>query len=342
MAIRMRDIAQALGVSTVTVSKALNHRGHISDATRKRVLECAKRMDYRTNLAAKGLATGSTKMIGLIVPEIVQGFFSEVAAGLSDHLQAHQYSLIISSSRDQPKLEAEEIRQMLARRVDALIIASCATNAEAFASLVDEVPLILLDRAVPLACTNGFVGTDDVLAGRMATQHLLEIGCRRIAYIGGLLFSPSADREKGYREVLREANLPVRAKYISHLAQNEENTHTTAEKAMQQMLKLRQPPDAVFCYNDNAAYGAMAAILAQGLKIPEDISLIGCGNLRFNGFLRIPLTSIDQHTARLGSEAGRKARSCIQRKVMAVASTDEEHILIKPTLILRESTRPRE
>ena len=127
MAARMKDIAKGLKLSIVTVSKVLNKKdSRISEATRQRVLECARRLDYRTNLAAKSLVTGESKMIGLIVPELFHGFFGEVAAGMSDALTEQGYGLIISSSRDKEDLENSEVRQMLARSVDAIIVANGA------------------------------------------------------------------------------------------------------------------------------------------------------------------------------------------------------------------------
>ena len=149
MAARMKDIAKALNVSIVTVSKVLNKNdSRISEATRQRVLTCARQLDYRTNLAAKGLATGHSKTIGLIVPELFHGFFAEVAAGMSDALAQQGYGLIISSSRDDVKLENRDIKQMLARSVDALVVASCSSDADVLMSADREVPVILLDRRV--------------------------------------------------------------------------------------------------------------------------------------------------------------------------------------------------
>ena len=183
MAARMKDIAEALSVSIVTVSKVLNGDPSISKATQQRVLECAQRLDYRTNLAAKGLVTGQSKMIGLIVPDLFHGFFGEVAAGMSDALALQGYGLIISSSRDRAELENKEIRQMLARNVDALIVASCESQPEALKSAAHDVPLVLLDRRIAGDADFRFVGTDDVLAGEIATLHWIDIGRRRIAYI---------------------------------------------------------------------------------------------------------------------------------------------------------------
>ncbi len=303
MAARMKDIAKALNVSIVTVSKVLNNDPSISEATRQRVLECARKLDYRTNLAAKGLVTGQSKMIGLIVPDLFHGFFAEVAAGMSDALGRHGYGLIISSSRDSAELEAREIRQMLSRSVDALVVASCESQPAALEMAAREVPLVLLDRRVTANPAFRFVGTDDILAGELATQHLVDIGRRRIAFIGGPAFSPSSDREQAYRAVLSRGKIEVPKEYLVRMSGNEEANHLLGQDCMQRLLTLKPRPDAVFCYNDPTAWGAMIAIFEAGLRIPEDIAILGCGNIFYNALMKVPLTSVDQNAGSLGSEA---------------------------------------
>jgi len=336
MAARMKDIAEALNVSIVTVSKVLNNDLSISEATRQRVLECARKLDYRTNLAAKGLVTGQSKMIGLIVPDLFHGFFAGVSAGMSDALGEHGYGLIISSSRDSAELERKEIRQMLARNVDALIVASCELQSAALDSAAREVPLVLLDRRIAGSPAFRFVGTDDVLAGELATQHLVDIGRRRIAYIGGA-FSPSSDREHAYRAVLSRSRIEVPKEYLVRLPANEELNHVLAEQYMKKLLALKPRPDAVFCYNDPTAWGAMVAILDADLRIPEDIAILGCGNVFYNPLMRVPLTSVDQNAPRLGSEAAELSLRAIEERLHKQEYVPAS-ILLKPTLVVREST----
>jgi LacI family transcriptional regulator len=338
MAARMKDIARALNVSIVTVSKVLNKNdANISEATRQRVWECARKLDYRTNLAAKGLVTGQSKMIGLIVPELFHGFFGEVAAGMSDALAQQGYGLIISSSRDGEELENGEIKQMLARSVDALVVASCNSEDEILLSANREVPVILLDRRVGRRGAFWLVGTDDLLAGELATQHLVDIGCKRIAFIGAAGFSPTSDRKDGYLAVLARAGLKAPLKFMVRLPRNEESNHVLGAQFMQQLLKLKPRPDAVFCYNDPTAWGATAAILEAGLRIPEDIAILGCGNNVHNGFFRVPLTSVDQNATYMGQEAANLALRVIKER-----SQKTEHapmaVLLRPTLVVRGST----
>jgi LacI family transcriptional regulator len=337
MAARMKDIAEALNVSIVTVSKALNGASSISEATRQRVLECAQKLDYRTNLAAKGLVTGQSKMVGLIVPDLFHGFFAEVAAGMSDALASHGYGLILSSSRESAELERKEIRQMLARSVDALIVCSCDSQPEALKLAARDVPLVLLDRRIAGDADFRFVGTDDVLVGELATQHLIDIGRRRIAYIGGPAFSPSGDRERGYRAVLSRSKIELPREYLMRLPRDQEPAHLLGEQYMRKLLLLKPRPDAVFCYNDPVAWGAMVAIIDADLRIPEDIAILGCGNIVYSSLMRVALTSIDQKGAIMGREAAESSLSAIRERLHKQEYVPAS-VLLKPTLVVREST----
>jgi LacI family transcriptional regulator len=338
MAARMKDIAKALKLSIVTVSKVLNKKdANISEATRQRVLECARRLDYRTNLAAKSLVTGESRMIGLIVPELFHGFFGGVAAGMSDALTEEGYGLIISSSRDSEELEKREIRQMLARSVDAIVVASCGSNPDALLSADRDVPVILLDRRVGAVGAFWLVGTDDRLAGEMATHHLIDTGRTHIAYIGAASLSPTNDREEGYRAALSRAGIRVSPKYVVRLPQNEESNHVLGARFMRQLLELKPRPDAVFCYNDPTAWGAMLAILEAGLKVPEDVALVGCGGVLYNELMRVPLTSVDQHAVEMGQEAARLAQRAIRER-SAGSKRESVTILLEPELVVRAST----
>jgi LacI family transcriptional regulator len=334
----MKDIARALNLSIVTVSKVLNKNdSNISEATRQRVLECAKKLDYRTNMAAKGLVTGKSKMIGLIVPELFHGFFGEVAAGMSDTLAEQGYGLILASSRDSETLESREIKQMLARSVDALVVASCASEEEGLLAANRDVPVILLDRRVGRRGAFWLVGADDLLVGELATQHLVDTGRRRIGFVGAASFSPTSDRKDGYLAVLTRAGLKVPANGVVRLPRNEEANHVLGAQAMRQLLKLRPRLDAVFCYNDPTAWGATIAILETGLRIPDDIAILGCGNSVHNAFFQVPLTSVDLNAALMGQEAANLALRAIKERSQKVEHASMA-LLLRPTLVVRRST----
>src|SRR5271168_646255 len=170
MTVRMKDIAKKLGVSAVTVSKVLHDHPDISDETRKRVLDYIKKVDYQPNILARSLVTGRSFLVGLIVPDLLHPFFAEIAKSLSAVLGKSGYSLIIASSDEDPEVEAREIQHLVARQLDALVIASSGSDTLAFERMDRQGQhYVLIDREFPGLSAN-FVGIDDEAAGRMATE----------------------------------------------------------------------------------------------------------------------------------------------------------------------------
>jgi len=333
MAVRLKDIARDLGVSVVTVSKVLRGNSDISEATRRRVLKRMKDLNYQPNMMARGLASGRTYTVGLVVPDLVHPFFAEFAKSLSGVLRTNKRALILASSEEDPDVERQEIRTLLSRGVDVLIIASCQANLRNFYELGDvRTPYILFDRNFPHLAAH-FVGSDDVKVGEMATRHLIEIGRKRIAHIGGKNTSPSFDRLRGYRNALAEGRFAASENCIIVRERMEESGDMVGFQAMQELLKLNPRPDAVFCYNDLTAIGAIEATFQAGLRVPEDIAVIGCGNLRYANYLRVPLSSIDHGTAELGRIAGEFAL-----ELSAKPEQDPKSIFMTSTLVVRKST----
>jgi LacI family transcriptional regulator len=332
----MKDIANELGVSVVTVSKVFNNHKDIGAATRERVLRRMKELNYQPSLHAQGLASGQSFMIGLVVPDLVHIFFSEVAKNISKVVRRKGYGLIIASSNDDPKQEREEIAQMMRHRVDALIVASCQESSKNLREVSEEVPLILLDRSYD-DFESHFVGIDNVQVGEMATEHLIAMGYSRIAYIGGKKASTSQGRLHGYQQALKRHGIELPEGYVVKRKHSDEAGDTSGCLAMEKLLKLKPRPDAVFCFNDPAAVGAMNAILAAGLRIPEDIALIGAGNIRYAGAFRVPLSSIEVFSEALGESAGEMAMQLTAGK----KPLRTEPVIVKPELAARESSRTK-
>ena len=164
----MKDIARDLGVSVITISKVLRNHSDVGDETRERVLARVKELDYRPNLAARSLVTGRTYLVGLVVPDLLHPFFAEIAKSLSETLRGSGYYLIVSSSEEDPEIEEQEINQLLARRLDTLIIASCRSTVDMFFRIEKQkTPYILIDRTLP-GLTANFIGVDDQAVGRLA------------------------------------------------------------------------------------------------------------------------------------------------------------------------------
>ena len=331
----MKDVARDLGVSVMTVSKVLRDHPDVGDETRERVLARVKELEYRPNFAARSLVTGRTYLVGLVVPDLLHPFFAEIAKSVSDVLRKNGYYLIISSSEEEPDLEEQEINQLLARRLDTLIIASCRSTVDLFFRIEKQkMPYVLIDRSLPGLSAN-FVGVDDEAVGMLATRHLIAVGCKRIAHIRGPQTSPGIRRVEGYKRALAQGGLKVVDNYIIAERKGDVETRQLGAEAMGQLLSLKPRPDGVFCFNDPLAMGAMNYALDQGLRIPEDIAVIGCGNLHYDDSLRVPLSSIDQHSRRIGEEAARIALAILKSKMPPKPET----VVLQPELIMRGSTQ---
>jgi len=335
MTVRMKDIAHDLGLSVITVSKALRGRPDISAETRARVLRRAEELNYRPNLSARALVTGRTNMVGLVIPDLTHAFFSELARAMSGVLRRSGFTLLISSSELQPELERQVIDQLIARGVDALLVASTQFTPQTFQQLDKEgFPYILLDRRFD-GFASHFVGVNDEYLGYIATQHLIGIGCRRIAHISAAKLSHLIGRYEGYKRALAEHGLALSPEYVANIGRAEEAGEAAGFEAANELLRLPTPPDAIFCYNDLVATGAMQAILDAGLRIPADIALLGCGNIPFDDYLHVPLSSVDQQSTAIGIRAAQIAIDLVH----SGAGMRPQTILLDPRIIQRDSTR---
>src|SRR2546423_8240288 len=333
MGARMKDIADDLGVSLMSVSKALRNHSDISEETRKRVVKRARELDYRPNWIARSLVTRRTYMVGLVIPDLMHSFFAEVANGISKRLEPLGYQIVIANSDENAQAEERQIDLLLARNVDGLIIASAQPNGrrDAFRTLDSrKIPFVLIDRLPPGIDAN-FVGVRDEEIGVLATEHLIEQGCRRIAHIRGPAVATGVGRLRGYRRALATHVLKATAEYVV----SGEHKDASGYDAMKKLLSLKDPPGGVFCYNDPVAAGAIKAVLEEGLTVPGDIAIIGAGNVHYSDLLRVPLSTVDQSSTMIGESAAELLAKLIDAK----GPTAPKHVLIAPHLIARESTR---
>ncbi|MGA2673196.1 MAG: LacI family DNA-binding transcriptional regulator [Terracidiphilus sp.] len=333
--VRMKDIARDLGLSTVTISKVMRGHSDIGEETRKRVLKRMEELHYQPNFAARALITGRTWTIGLVVPDLLHPFFAQIAKAISAGIRGHGYSLMITSSEEDPELERQEIEQLLARRVDAMLIASAQENLESFRHIEQrKIPYVLIDRRFAGLAAN-FVGVDDEAVGLLGTNHLIEQGCRRVAHIRGPEASTALGRMEGFKKALAahgQALLP--GHIVSIGTSGDDRGEPGGYEAAKKLLSMKRRPDGIFCFNDPVALGAMRAILDAGLRIPEDIAVVGCGNVLYSDFLRIPLTSIDQDSSAIGQRAAEMALALVGAKGTVRPKTE----LLKPKLVARAST----
>jgi LacI family transcriptional regulator len=274
-----------------------------------------------------------SKLAALIVPDLVHPFFAELATGLSAQLGA-SFSLVMASTEEQIERERQLIDGLLARGVDALFIASVQTRAGAVRRIqADGIPVVLVDRRLP-GWQGHFVGMDDRRIGQLATEHLIDVGCRRIAHIAGAEVSTARDRLEGYRKALADHRLPAPRALTVSRSHGDHLGDVSGYRAMRRLLQLRQRPDGVFCNNDPTAMGALQAILEAGLDVPGDIAVVGCGDVHYAKFLRVPLTSVAQQPDAIGRRAGELAGWLATGQRWRPPTT----VLVAPTLHARQSS----
>jgi LacI family transcriptional regulator len=336
MNVRLKDIADKLGVSVVTVSRALRDRPNIASETKARILNLVKELNYQTNHAARSLATGRSSLIGFVVPDLIHPFFGEIAKGLSSALRETAYYVIVASSENDPGLEQDEIGYMLARNLDCLVLASCQENSESLRRIGDAgVPLVLIDRKFHGFDSN-FVGVNDYQVGELATEHLIAQGCRCIAHIRGPANSVGNNRADGYRDTLQRHGISVSDDYmISTGDASESDGQTRGRQAMETILTLKPRPDGLFCFNDAIAVGAMFKAFEAGMSIPKDLALVGSGNFHYSDKLRVPLTSVDQRAVQIGERAARMIGHLLEKG----SSIRSRKVVLEPQLIVRASSQ---
>jgi LacI family transcriptional regulator len=333
MAVRMKDIARDLGVSLMTVSKALRSHSDISEETRQRVLKRMRQLKYQPDWIARSMVTGRTYMVGLVLPDLMHSFFAEVAMGISRKLQPLGYQVMIANTEEDPEIEKRDLEALTARRVDGLIIASAQRHRDlaVFRALKRAgTPYVLVDRTIAGVEAN-FVGVKDQDVGRIATEHLIAQGATRVAHIQGPAVSTGRGRLRGYRRALARAGMTVRPDYIVSGQWGDRGGY----EAMRELLMRDPPPDAVFAYNDPVAAGAIRAVLEAGLRVPQDIAVIGAGNILNSDQLRVPLSTVDQSSSLIGERAAELLIECMEARKPPVP----KRILIPPKLVVRDSSR---
>lgn len=329
MPVRLKDIARDLGISPMAVSKALRNHKDIGEETRERVLRRAAQLNYRVDWVARSLRAGQTFLVGLVVPDLMQSFFAEIATAVAATLAPAGYHVVISHTDEDAKEEAANIELLVSRKVDGLIIASAQRSGRSLQKL--KTPYVLIDRTLSGIDAN-FVGNRNEEIGFLATEHLIQQGCRHIAHVKGPRLSTSAGRLRGYAKALDQYRVKARD---GGLIVDGGHDDVMGYEAMQRLLALHPRPDAVFCFNDPVAIGAMRAILEARLRVPQDVALVGVANMHYSDLLSVPLSTVDQGTAAMGQRAARRLLECMSAKKPPIP----ERILIPPKLIVRASSQ---
>jgi DNA-binding LacI/PurR family transcriptional regulator len=332
------DVAAAAGVSKATVSKYLggNKAYYIAAETRERIARAIQDLEFQPNAIAQGLSNRRTNTIGVIVASITNPFYPELIAGVEEITGDSEYTLLLGSTDGSPAKEADLVRSMLQRQVDGLVMAAVTMLDEQVLRLVDsDVDVVLASRGLDATPADTVV-IDNVAGARLAVEHLIGHGHRRVAHLAGPAdVVPFRLRLEGYRDALAAAGLPADD---TLLAQVDSESGTTTS-AMTALLALAEPPTAVFVANDRMAIEVLEFCAARGIKVPEGIAVVGFDNVWVGRLSGVGLTSVDSKARAVGRTAAEVlARRIRARHVPSPAlPAPPERIILQPELVIRRS-----
>ncbi|MFD0989319.1 LacI family DNA-binding transcriptional regulator [Mariniflexile jejuense] len=338
--VTLKQIAEQLNISVTTVSKALKDYSDVSPKTKALVKELAKTLNYKPNTFAVNLRTKESKTIGLIIPVIVHHFFSNVIRGIISQAEKKGYLVIILQSNESYELEKKQIDLLMSQRVDGILI-SLANGTANFSHLNEVIaqdkPLVMFDKIAKIVKCSKII-IDDRKAAYMATQHLIDTGCKRIAHFrGALLPQNSIDRFLGYKKALLDNNMPYDPSLV-YICECGDMSFEEGKKNAQQLLNDHNDVDGIFINTDLVAIGAMTEFNKQGVKVPEDISIVGFSNWFMSSVISPTLTTVDQP----GYEMGRAAFKQLYREMKQLKKNKPvvyKEIVLETALVKRESTK---
>lgn len=325
----IKDIARLARVSHSTVSRALQNSPLVNARTAEKIRKIAHDSGYHASAVARGLVTKRTRTIGLAVTTIADPFASEVVSGIEQTANDHGYSVFLADSNADPVREKKIVQSFAERRVDGIVVTSSRVGA-LYLPLLSEmmVPIVLVNNQHPGAFVHS-VMIGNLEGSYEATNHLIALGHRRIAYLGDRFgYQSDTERFAGYRKALDKAAIP----FLPDLVAHGDGKAAEAVLAMEKLLALPDPPTAVCCYNDMSALGAMRAIRLHRLRVPEDISLVGFDDLFLASYTQPPLTTVRQPMRRMGQLA-------MESLIRLMSGEDSAiRITVAAELIVREST----
>lgn len=300
MPVTLKDISQEAGVDIATVSRALNDNYGVHKDTRERILAVAKRLNYRVNLMAKGLAVGRSHTLGLLVPDIGNPFVTELVRGAEDAAYAAGYHILLCNSYLDATREVQYMHSLLDKRVEGILMHSVQslTKEEVKELIGSGIPIVLLQQSPGTSVFSG-VSVDNFLGGMLAGNHLVELGHRKMAYLNGPRGHANfTERAKGFTKAATSAKHSVNP-IVLNGPPNFDGGYQMAKKLLAQHPEVT----AIFAANDVTAFGIARAVYEAGLSIPEDISLVGFDNVELANVVRPPLTTIHQPKYEMGHAA---------------------------------------
>jgi LacI family transcriptional regulator len=326
----IKDVAQLANVSIATVSRTLSGKDKVSPLLAERVSAAMKELQYQPNDVARALKIKESRSIGLMIPDIENPFFPALVRGVQDAAKIHNYAVILCNTDGRLEEERNYIHFLYSKRVDGIVFTDSVYNKQSI-SLLDSlgIPVVLLDRRVT-GIHASTVTSDNRLGAFLATEHLIELGKKRIAFISGpLKLSSGADRASGYQDALVRYNIS----YNKNLAFIGAFTYESSYKAVEDLLFSREKFDAVFASNDLMAIGVIECLAKYGIRVPEDVAVVGFDDIRMAAWYKPLLTTIRQPVY----DMGQYAVKLLVEHITGVRETYYEKIF-KPELIIRQSS----
>ena len=339
MVVRLTDIAGKAGVSVKTVSNVVHGYVHVSPQTRARVQGVIDELGYQPNLTARGLRQGRTGLVALALPSLDQPYFAELASAVMTEAGELGWTVLVDQTDGTPEREREAAAGLRGHLIDGLILSPVALEAGELSRTQADVPLVLLGERV-VGGPVDHVGVDNVAAACAATAYLLQTGRRRIAAIG--LQDPehaasgvAALRRRGYQEALADAGLPV----VPELSGRVDGYgRAQGAAAMRSLLDLLQPPDAVFCFNDTLALGALRTLADRGLRVPEDLAVVGFDDVEETRYSVPTLTTVAPDKRAIARAAVQLLAERIDRRKDGGRPIAPRDVRVPHRLVVREST----
>lgn len=324
------DVAKEANVSIATVSNVINNRGKISEKTKKRVLAAIKYLNYEPSVVASALTGKNTYTIGLLLHDIANPFFSELARSIEDHSTRYGFNVIICSTDNNEEKEKKYIDLLIRKRVDGVLLASGFKKKELIHQLMEQdIPVAIIAQEIP-SMTISTVAVDDFRGGYIAASHLLQLGHKKIAVIGDYARS-SEQRINGVIEAMASYHLSLKKEYIKR---NDAST-ANGKEATKELLCLRDRPTAIFAFNDLVAVGVIQCARELNIRIPDELSVVGFDNTILATNVEPPLTTVAQPTYELGREVIKLLRKEIKDNKAAI----KQKKLFMPELIIRKTTK---
>ena len=328
----IRDIAQALGLSSSTVSRALQDNKLISDATKKLIKEKAQQMNYRPNMMARNLKTGKTNTIAVLVPSINSNFFSSVIEGVEDEAYKRGYDVLICQNKDDKEREKRILSSLSMGKIDGLIASIALPDSdlnayEEFSTY--DIPMVFFDRASLNSSNSGSVKLNNYMGAFNAVEHLISQGNKKIFHLAGTSsITVWEERYRGWRDALLNSGIES----SEHWLYRGKTSEKMGQLSVDSIIEFGDIPDAIFCANDYTALGVISQLKAHGIKVPEDISVFGFSNEPIVEISKPTISSVSQSSFRMGSLASNMLLNNL------IDGNSMDTILIDPIIKIRESS----